>query len=91
MPKDRFHSYLDYCDTVEAIGVGDYIEMVAPRETLAWTMLMRDCLDTYNAGKLKRVITANGSAAYVRPECAKLLPNDSNENDGKEPQYGHVR
>lgn len=87
MPKDRFHAYLDYCDENGPIGVGDYVELVAPKETLAWTMLMRDCLDTYKAGKLTRVVTPNGSAAYVR----ELPPNDEKINDGKEPQYGNVR
>lgn len=76
MPKDRFHAYLDYCDAIELIGVGDYIEMVARSETLAWTFLMRDLKDTYKAGKLVRVRTSNGSAAYVRPDCAKLPPSD---------------
>lgn len=77
MPKDRFHEYLEYCDAVEVIGVGDYIEKVARGETLAWTFLMRDLFDTYKAGKLVRVLSANGSAAYVRPNCAKLPPSDS--------------
>jgi len=72
VPKDRFHEYLDYCDNVEIVGVGDWIEKYARGETLAWTFLMRDLLDTYKAGKLKRVTTENGSAAYVRPTCAKL-------------------
>lgn len=76
MPKDRFHEYLDYCDTIEIIGVGDYIEKVARSETLAWTFLMRDLMDTYRAGKLVKVTTQNGSAAYVRPDCAKLNPSD---------------
>lgn len=77
MPKDRFHAYLDYCDAIELIGVGDYIEMVARSETLAWTFLMRDLMDTYRAGKLVRVITGTGSAAYVRSDCAKLHPSDN--------------
>lgn len=71
-PRDRFHEYLDYCDTVEIIGVGDYIEQVARGEILAWTYLMRDLHDTYKAGKLKRVTVENGSAAYVRPNCPNL-------------------
>lgn len=75
MPKDRFHEYLDYCDTTEIIGVGDYIEKVARSETLAWTFLMRDLMDTYRAGKLVKVVTDNGSAAYVRANCAKLHPS----------------
>jgi hypothetical protein len=77
MPKDRFHEYLDYCDGIEIMGVGDYIEQVARGETLAWTFLMRDVHDTYKAGKLVRVTAANGSAAYVRPTCPKLHPNDT--------------
>lgn len=89
MPKDRFHAYLDYCDSNGPIGVGDYIEMVAPKEKLGWTMLMRDCLDTFRAGKLKRIVTKNGSAAYVRPHT--LSPTDEKSNDGKEPQNGNVR
>lgn len=76
MPKDRFHEYLDYCDSVEIIGVGDFIEKKARGETLAWTFLMRDVHDTFKAGKLVRVIAKNGSAAYVRPNCAKLHPSD---------------
>lgn len=76
MPKDRFHEYLDYCDTTEILGVGDYIEKFARGETLAWTFLMRDIRDTYKAGKLVRVKTDNGSAAYVRPDCAKLPLSD---------------
>lgn len=71
-PKDRFHQYLDYCDATEIIGVGDFIERFAKSETLAWTQLLRDCMDTYNAGLLTKTKADNGSTAYVRPNCAKL-------------------
>lgn len=91
MPKDRFHEYLDYCDTVEIIGVGDYIEKVARGETLAWTFLMRDVKDTYRAGLLVKVVTENGSAAYVRPNCAKLPLSDRQKPMKEEPQHEHVR
>ena len=78
-PKDRFHEYLDHCDSVEIIGVGDYIEQKARGEVLAWTTLMRDCRDTHNAGRLVRVCAENGSAAYVRPTCPNLPPTDNKQ------------
>lgn len=69
MPKDRFHEYLDYCDSNEPVSPGDFIEtVVRDRTTLAWTRLTRDLLDTWKAGKLQKVRTTNGGAAYVRPQ-----------------------
>ncbi len=91
MPRDRFHDYLDYCEKTELIGVGDYIEKVARGETLAWTFLMRDVMDTYRAGKLVRVVTENGSAAYVRPEYAKLLPSDYKQSTKEGNPHEYVR
>lgn len=66
MPKDRFHEYLDYCEKTEPVSVGDYIELVAKGETLAWTFLMRDVHDTFKAGKLRKIKTENGGVAYLR-------------------------
>lgn len=67
MPKDRFHEYLDYCEKKELVSPGDFIEMVIKdRTTLAWTRLMCDLIDTYKAGKLQKVKTTNGGAAYIR-------------------------
>lgn len=65
-PKDRFHAYLDYCEDVEPVSVGDYIEQVARGEVMAWTVLMRDVKDTYNAGLLKKITLDNGGVAYIR-------------------------
>lgn len=75
MAKDRFHDYLDYCEKVEPVSVGDYVEMTARGEVLAWTRLMRDVKDTFHAGRLKKISLDNGGAAYVRA-TAKLLPSD---------------
>lgn len=67
MAKDRFHEYLDYCENVEPVSPGDYLEsVVRVKETLAWTRLVNDLRDTFNAGKLRKVQTTNGGAAYVR-------------------------
>lgn len=66
MPVDRFHDYLDYCENTQLVSVGDYIELVAKGEVLAWTLLLRDVKDTYRAGKLKKIQLDNGGAAYVR-------------------------
>lgn len=83
---DRFHDYLDYCENVELVSVGDYIEKVVQRsEVLAWTHLMRDVRDTFNAGKLQKIPLDNGGAAYVRkgwrnpglPNIKKLPPTDT--------------
>lgn len=66
-PRDRFHDYLDYCENSEPVSVGDYIEkVVKSNEVMAWTQLVRDVKDTYNAGRLKKIILDNGGAAYVR-------------------------
>lgn len=72
MPKDRFHEYLDYCENVKPVSVGDYIEMVARGEVLAWTYLIRDVKDTFKAGLLKKIPLTDGGAAYVR-----LSPSDA--------------
>ena len=67
MAKDRFYEYLEYCETIQPVSVGDYIEQVVhTRELLAWTRLMHDVYDTYRAGKLKKIQLANGGAAYIR-------------------------
>ena len=66
MVRDRFHEYLDYCENTEMLSVGDFIERVAKGEVLAWTHLMRDVLDTYKAGRLRKISLENGGAAYVR-------------------------
>lgn len=66
MPKDRFHEYLDHCESIEPISPGDYIESVARGEVMAWTKLTRDVKDTFNAGRLRKIELANGGAAYVR-------------------------
>lgn len=63
---DRFHDYLDHCENVALIGPGEYIEMVAPSEKLAWTRLVIDLRDTWKAGSLLKLRAENGSAAYVR-------------------------
>lgn len=66
-PKDRFHDYLDYCENIEPVSVGDYIEKVCrANEVLAWTRLLHDVKDTYKAGKLRKLQLQNGGAAYVR-------------------------
>lgn len=73
-PKDRFYDYLEYCENVEPVSVGDYIEsVVRSNEVLAWTHLMRDVNDTYKAGRLTKIKLDNGGAAYVR----KGTPNES--------------
>lgn len=77
MVRDRFHDYLDYCENVEPVSVGDYIELVARGEIMAWTQLMRDIRDTFNAGRLLKITLANGGAAYVR----KLPPRDEYSNN----------
>lgn len=67
MAKDRFHAYLDYCENVEPVSPGDYLEVVlGVTEVLAWTRLVNDLRDTFNAGRLRKVNTTNGGAAYVR-------------------------
>lgn len=69
--KDHFYEYLDYCETVELIGPGDYIEKFATNEVLAWTRLTNDLRDTYNAGLLVKKYAENGSMAYVRKNNPK--------------------
>lgn len=64
--KDRFYEYLDYCENVELIGPGEYVEKFASSESLAWTKLTNDLVDTHKAGLLDKKYAANGSAAYVR-------------------------
>jgi hypothetical protein len=65
--KDRFHAYLDYCENFEPVSPGDYLEqVVGTTETLAWTRLMIDLKDTFDAGRLRKVKTTNGGTAYVR-------------------------
>lgn len=66
MVRDRFHEYLDYCENNEPVSVGDYIELVAKGEVMAWTRLMQDVHDTYKAGRLRKVSLSNGGAAYLR-------------------------
>jgi hypothetical protein len=87
-PVDRFYAYLEYCENVELIGIGDYVELVARGEVLAWSRLMRDVMDTYRAGGLVKVRTGNGSAAYVRETYYTQMKN---KHTGKEPQHGNVR
>lgn len=67
MPKDRFHEYLDYCDSNGPVSPGDFIEAVDDHSLLAWTRLVNDLRDTWKAGRLERVKTSNGGCAYVRP------------------------
>lgn len=66
MPKDRFYDYLEHCEKISPISPGDYIELVCDRTTLAWTRLVRDLIDTCNAGRLEKIKTPNGGIAYVR-------------------------
>lgn len=67
MAKDRFHEYLDYCENVEPVSPGDYLEeVVKTAELLAWTRLTTDLHDTFQAGRLRKVKTTNGGVAYVR-------------------------
>lgn len=67
MAKDRFHEYLDYCEANDPISPGDFIELVGDKTTLAWSRLIIDLRDTWQAGRLERVKTSNGGCAYVRP------------------------
>lgn len=66
MARDRFHAYIDHCENVEPLSVGDYLEKLRVNESLAWTRLMIDVRDTFDAGRLRKVKTANGGTAYVR-------------------------
>lgn len=70
MAKDRFHEYLDYCENVEPVSVGDYLERINVAEALAWTRLMIDVKDTFDAGRLQKVKTTNGGVAYLRESAA---------------------
>lgn len=66
MPRDRFHDYLDKCER-EPVSPGDFLEEVREeRATQTYVRLVTDLLDTYEAGRLKRVILSNGGAAYLR-------------------------
>jgi hypothetical protein len=85
-PVDRFHAYLDYCENVELVSVGDYVEKVARGRIGEWTRLMADVWDTYRAGLLEKVPTANGGVAYVRKTSSH-----SDKTKRKEPHHGNVR
>ena len=66
MAKDRFHEYLDHCENVEPVSAGDFLEQKGVIESLAWTRLVIDLKDTFDAGRLRKVRTTNGGVAYVR-------------------------
>lgn len=68
MPVDRFYDYLEYVKAHGPIGVGDYLEAIKEDTPMAWSQLLFDLRDTWKAGKLNKVITSNGSAAFVPPD-----------------------
>ena len=67
--RDRFHDYLKYCETVQPVTVGEYIERIGyePRPTHpAFMKLARDVIDTYEAGLLIKVPLKRGGTAFIR-------------------------
>lgn len=69
MRRDKFHDYLDYCERVRPVSVGDYIEQLRYGSRLSvreFNALIVDVLDTYHAGLLVKIPLDNGGVAYVR-------------------------
>ena len=75
-PRDRFYDYLQYQKEHGPISPGDYLDELGIKEILAWTQLTTDCIDTWKAGNLTRVITDNGGAAYLPPNDVKQNSNE---------------